>query len=166
MRKPPEGGKGGQVHNGISTHHIIFRISDLLFRSGRRASIYYAGNGRSISDIGCHYTDKNSEKGGAMTREENKELIRKAAPILKVISELAKKTGEKISLNVSEDGKGNLSIGKYEISNISRESFSTMYFGEERIEFEEDIHQKEYGELEELIRKYFEENHEINNEKP
>lgn len=101
-----------------------------------------------------------------MTREENKELIRKAAPILKVISELAKKTGEKISLNVSEDGKGNLSIGKYEISNISRESFSTMYFGEERIEFEEDIHQKEYGELEELIRKYFEENHEINNEKP
>lgn len=166
MRKPPEGGKGGQIHNGISTHHIIFRISDLLLRSRRRSPIYHDGSSSSISGTGCHGTDEDPEKGGAMTREENKELIRKAAPILKVISELAKKTGEKISLNVSEDGKGNLSIGKYEISNISRESFSTMYFGEERIEFEEDIHQKEYGELEELIRKYFEENHEINNEKP
>lgn len=101
-----------------------------------------------------------------MTREENKELIRKAAPILKVISELAKKAGEKISLNVSEDGRGYLAIGKYEVSNLSREPFSTMYYGEKGIEFEEDIPQKETGGLEELIRLYHEENHEINNEKP
>lgn len=101
-----------------------------------------------------------------MTREENKELIKKAAPIFKVMSELAKITGEKISLNISEDGRGYLSVGKYEISNLSRESFSAMYYGEKGIEFEEDIPQEETRGLEELIRLYNEENHEINNEKP
>ena len=101
-----------------------------------------------------------------MTREENKELIIKAAPIFKVMSELAKITGEKISLNISEDGRGYLTVGKYEISNLSREPFSTMYYGEKGIEFEEFILKEETGGLEELIRLYNEENHEINNEKP
>ena len=100
-----------------------------------------------------------------MTREENKELIKKAAPIFKVMSEVAKETGEKISLIVSKDGRGYLAIGKYEISNLSREPFSTMYYGEKGIEFKEDIPQERPGELEELIRLHFEENHEINNEK-
>lgn len=101
-----------------------------------------------------------------MTREENKELIKKAASIFKAMSELAKITGEKISSIVLGDGKGYLDIGKYEISNLNGEPFSTMYYGEKGIEFEESIPQEETGGLEELIRLYNEENHEINNEKP